>query len=125
MPESNFQDAVVLTSASLFFYGEQFVIGSAAGAKSLAFSNAAGVQYLYANPTGTRSISMPDASGTMGLIVALSGGTTRFTNGELVFSNSPTVSFGINGSTITASAAGGTGPGGSMDYVFVMQLCGV
>jgi hypothetical protein len=124
MPESNFQDVVVLTSASLVFYGEQFVVGSAAGAKSVVFANTGGAQHLYANPTATRSISMPDANGTMGLITALSAGTTRFSNGQLVFSNSPTVSFGINGSTITASAAGGTG-GGSMDYVFVMQLVGV
>jgi hypothetical protein len=45
----------------------------------------------------------------------LSAGTTRATLGEVVFSNSNGVSFGINGQTITASvAAGGGGNTGSI-----------
>ena len=39
----------------------------------------------------------------------LSAGTTKATLGEVVFSNSNGVSFGISGQTITASAAGGGG----------------
>jgi hypothetical protein len=39
----------------------------------------------------------------------LSAGTTKATLGEVVFSNSNGVSFGINGQTITASVAGGGG----------------
>jgi hypothetical protein len=39
----------------------------------------------------------------------LSAGTTKATLGEVVFSNSNNVSFGINGQTITASVAGGGG----------------
>jgi hypothetical protein len=39
----------------------------------------------------------------------LSAGTTKATLGEVVFSNSNNVSFGVNGQTITASVAGGGG----------------
>jgi hypothetical protein len=46
-------------------------------------------------------------------IQSVSAGTTRVTSGELVFSNSNGVTFGINGQTLTASAAGG---GGSVNF---------
>jgi hypothetical protein len=41
--------------------------------------------------------------------VAISAGTQQVSSGSLIFSNSNGVSFGINGNTLTASAAGGGG----------------
>lgn len=53
------------------------------------------------------------AGGGGGGVQSLSAGTTQATGLQVVFSNSPTVSFGANGNTITASAAvaGGAGMG--------------
>lgn len=45
----------------------------------------------------------------IGQPVNFSAGTTSGNLGSVVFSNSPTVSFGLSGSTITGSAAGGGG----------------
>jgi hypothetical protein len=45
--------------------------------------------------------------------INISGGTTSNNLASLVFNNSPSVTFGLDGSTITASAAGGGGGGGS------------
>ncbi|MCC6934711.1 MAG: hypothetical protein IT406_03450 [Candidatus Yanofskybacteria bacterium] len=47
---------------------------------------------------------------------SLSGGTTRATLGEIVFSNANGVSFGVNGQTITASVNAGGGGGGFREY---------
>src|SRR5260221_7318026 len=41
--------------------------------------------------------------------VAISAGTTLATSGTVIFSNSPTVSFGLNGQTLTASAVAAAG----------------
>lgn len=47
-------------------------------------------------------------------ISAVSGGTTNATGPSLSFADSPTVTFGINGNTLTASAAGGAGGGAAI-----------
>ncbi len=47
-------------------------------------------------------------------IQSISAGTTRATAGQLVFSNSNGVSFGISGSTLTASASGAGGGGAAL-----------
>jgi len=112
MPAPNFQDVVVLASNSLSYVGEAFYVGTGAGAKSVVFQNDVGAIHFNANPTAVRTIALPDAGGTVGLITGISGGTTRFTNGELVFSNANGVSFGVNGSTITASIAAAGAFGG-------------
>ena len=57
----------------------------------------------------TLVISAPGTTNFANLSV--SAGTTSGSLGSLVFSNSNGVSFGLNGSTITASAAGGGGGG--------------
>jgi hypothetical protein len=44
---------------------------------------------------------------------SISGGTTRATLGEIVFSNANGVSFGVNGQTVTASVNPGGGGGGA------------
>lgn len=56
---------------------------------------------------GTIQISGPGTTNFANM--SISAGTTSGSLGSLVFSNSNGVSFGLNGSTITASAAGGGG----------------
>jgi hypothetical protein len=108
--QSNLQDVVVLNQATLSVLGEQIWLGSDAGSKSIVFAqDPAGASAIYlaaSNATGAETIVIPDANGTIGLITAISAGTTLASNGQLVFSNSNGVTFGINGSTITASVAG-------------------
>jgi len=108
--QSNLQDVVVLNNATLSILGERIQLGTDAGSKSIVFAQdpaAASAIYLAAsNATGAETIIIPDANGTIGLVTAFSAGTTLASNGQLVFSNSNGVTFGINGSTITASVAG-------------------
>lgn len=110
---ANFQDVVVLASDTLSIQGEQLVLGTAAGSKSIVFAQdtglASALHLVASNPTAQRTMVLQDANGTLGLITALSAGTTRATGGEIVFSNSNGVSFGINGGTITASYTPGAG----------------
>lgn len=112
------------------------ITGSASFAQSaLSFSNLNGVSFGTVGSTLTASINSTSAAGlgttfagtnisasltlnTAGLNLALSGGaggggspnvsagTTSGNLGSFVFSNSNGVSFGLNGSTITASASG-------------------
>lgn len=106
MAESNFQDVVVLSSATLQVLGQAISVGSDAGAKSVILGNDVGALHIHASPTAIRSQLHPDANGTVGLITAISAGTTLASNGQLVLSNLNGVTFGINGNTITASVAG-------------------
>lgn len=57
---------------------------------------------------------LPPATVTAASVVNFSAGTTSGNLGSVVFSNSNGVSFGLNGSTITASAAGGGGGGAAL-----------
>lgn len=50
------------------------------------------------------------------MIQFISAGTTKASASEIVFSNSPTVSFGIAGQTVTASAVGGGTGGGAVSF---------
>lgn len=111
MAESNFQDVVVLSSDSLQVRGQAISVGTDAGIKSLILGNDVGTMNFAANPTAGRTISLPDANGTVGLITALSAGTTLVSGGLVVLSNSNGFTFGLNGSTITASYTQSTGPG--------------
>jgi len=109
--ESNFQDVVVLSSATLQVRGQAISLGTDAGAKTVVFANDVGAINLAANPAAaTNNISLPNADGTLGLITAISAGTTLVSNGQVVLSNSNGLSFGVNGSTITASYTQSTGP---------------
>jgi len=110
--QSNFQDVVQLNNATLSVLGEQIQLGSDAGSKSIVFAQdpqALSAIYLAAsNATGQETVVIPDANGTIGLITAMSAGTTLASNGQVVLSNSNNVSFGFNGNTLTASAGTGT-----------------
>jgi len=105
MAQSNFQDVVQLNDSTLTVLAQQIQLGSDAGAKSIAFQNDVGAIHFAGNATaaGSRTVNLPDANGTVGLITAISAGAQLFSNGQLVFSNSNGVSFGINASTLTAS----------------------
>lgn len=65
---------------------------------------------LVAIGTDLASIYWPRDSGTLGLISRISGGTTAVSAGDIVFSNSNSVTFGLAtnsaGGTVTASAVG-------------------
>jgi hypothetical protein len=117
MAQSNFQDVVQLNNDTLSFLGNELIIGSTAGSKSLVFAQdpaqASALFVVASNPAAQVTQILQAANGTIGLISAISAGAGVFNNGELVFSNGGGVSFGIAGSTITASvAAQSVGPGG-------------
>jgi len=108
--QSNLQDVVQLNQATLSVLGERIQLGSDAGSKSIVFAQdpaaASAIHLAAANATGAETIVVPDANGTIGLITAISAGAALASNGQLVFSNANGVTFGINGSTMTASVAG-------------------
>lgn len=73
-------------------------------ARTLSFQGAGIASVGYSN--GSIVVSVPSGAPSP---VNFSAGTTSGNLGSVVFSNSNGVSFGLNGSTITASAAGGGG----------------
>ena len=84
-------------------------------------SGRAGVGTTFAGTNASASMTMDTAGLNFALSVAAGGGTinqtgpniavagSTVTSGDVYFSNSPTVTFGMAGSTVTASAAGGGG----------------
>lgn len=109
----NFLDNIVYAGSTLGISGDAIAIGSTnAGAKSIIFNTSNTAGHLAWLPTAARTINLPDAAGTVMLtsqaILSLSAGATRITSGEVVFSNSNGVSFGINGQTVTGSVAAQT-----------------
>jgi hypothetical protein len=110
----NFQDLLQFSQDTLYDLGEAFVLGNSnASTLTFGFSNSAGSMAVVAAPTGNTTLSLPNG-GTLISNVNISAGTTSNNLSAFVFSNSNGVSFGLNGSTITASAAGG-GVGGSIN----------
>lgn len=85
-------------------------LGNSAGTSGIV--SGSNVQYLFAGGNNiTLSQSLNGRSGSLSIIggnagVSFSGGGSSAALGSLVFSNSNGVSFGLNGSTLTASAAG-------------------
>jgi hypothetical protein len=107
--------------------------GTAAGgltASHNALTTAAASNHSHGNPTlALTNLSGTTASNSAGLTISLSAeagggggitninvsaGTTSQNLSNIVFSNSNGVTFGLNGSTLTASAAGGGGGGGTV-----------
>ena len=109
----NLQDALILASDTLSFQGEQIVVGTGGVSKSIVFSNVVGALHFYALPAnGTASIQLPSgANGTVGLLTAISAGTTAFSNGGLSFANGGGITWGLNGATLTATVVAGAGGG--------------
>lgn len=94
----------------------------------------AGIVYIPLPPGGTQgqvlaktdtrdyAATWVDPSGTGGAAGSLSAAGVVATLGLIIFSNSPTVSFGLAGQTMTASAAGGGGGGGGVAVSAGTQL---
>jgi hypothetical protein len=102
----NFNDLVQLSQDTLYDLGEGFVVGdSAASTVTFGLSNSGGQLALLGAQTTNQTIWLPSNS-TLGTIltnVNLSAGTTSNNLSAVTFSNSNNVSFGLNGSTVTAS----------------------
>lgn len=98
------------TNQTLGLYGVSNTTLSTSGtvdARTLSFQGAGGVSVGVSN--GSVVISGATGGGGGLTNVNLSAGTTSQNLSNVVFSNSNGVSFGLNGSTVTASVAGGGG----------------
>lgn len=101
----NFQDLVQLSGDTLYHLGEQFELGnSAASTLTFGMSNNSGSLAVLGAPTANQTLWFPTQSnGTLLEFINLSAGTTSNNLSAITFSNSNNVSFGLNGSTLTAS----------------------
>lgn len=82
-----------------------FQIGTtSASTLTFGLSNSAGMLAIVAAPTGNTTLSLPNG-GTLLSNVNISAGTTSNNLSAVTFSNSNGMSFGLNGSVITASNA--------------------
>jgi hypothetical protein len=102
----NFEDLVQLSQDTLHYLGPDLEIGntSVGTSASLGFNNTAGDLVLVGVATGNATLNLPTGGGTLLTAFNLSAGTTSQNLSNAVFSNSNDVSFGMNGSTVTASA---------------------
>jgi hypothetical protein len=111
----NFQDLLQFSQDTLYCLGEALSVGnSAASTVTHGFSNSGGQLMLAAAQTTNQTVWFPsNSSGNATLLtnVLVSAGTTSFNLSAVEFSNSNGVSFGFNGSTITASVNAGAGGG--------------
>jgi hypothetical protein len=106
-----------------------FEVGnSAASTVTFGLSNSAGALAIVGSQTGNQTLGLPLGNGTLLSNVNISAGTTSGNVSAVTFSNSPTVSFGFDGTNITASAsitggevaaiAAGTQTGSSGTFLF-------
>jgi hypothetical protein len=104
----NFQDLVQLSADTFYHLGEALSVGNpSASTVSFGFSNSGGQALLAAAQTTNQTIWLPsNSSGNQTLLTNwnLSAGTTSNNLSALTLSNSNNVSFGLNGSVVTASA---------------------
>jgi hypothetical protein len=101
----NFQDLVQLSQDTLYHLGPMLQVGDAAASTvTYGMSNSAGALAVAAAPTANQTLWLPSNNGTLLSNINISGGTTSNNLSAVTFSNSNNVSFGLNGSTITASA---------------------
>jgi hypothetical protein len=100
----NFQDLIQLSQDTLYHQGPMFEAGnSAASTVTLGFSNSAGELHLAASHTANRTVWLPLSNGTLLSNVNISAGTTSSNVSAVTFSNANNVSFGFDGSNVTAS----------------------
>lgn len=105
-PDGNFEDYVVLTQDTLQHRGAELKVGGATvSTVHLALSNSAGQLDLRAIPTGNGTVVFPTSGGTLLTNINVSGGTTSSNVSAVTFSNANNVSFGFDGSNVTASAS--------------------
>lgn len=105
----NFQDLVQLSQDTLYYLGPDLELGNTASATtvSIGFNNTAGDLVLVGIATANATVTLPAGGGALLTNINISAGTTSQNLSAVTFSNSNGVSFGLNGSTITASAATG------------------
>ena len=109
----NFQDLVQLSADTLYHLGPDFQVGntSLGSSATVGFVNTAGNLALVGAATGNATVFLPPAGGTLGTgnlsAINVSAGTTSNNMSAVTFSNSNGVSFGLNGSVVTASVAAG------------------
>lgn len=100
----NFQDLVQLSQDTLYHLGPMFQVGnSVASTVTHGFSNSGGQLVLAAAQTGNATVWLPNSGGTILTNINLSAGTTSGNVSAVTFSNANNVSFGFDGSNITAS----------------------
>jgi hypothetical protein len=97
--------------------GGNFSAGVSTGGNTVGNTGVTGTALVF---VGTNNITLSQATGTGGATITISGntvaaqavnfsaGTTSSALGSVIFSNSNGISFGLNGSTITASGGGVT-----------------
>ena len=106
-----FQDLVQLQQDTLYDRGADFELGntSVGSSASIGFNNTAGAIVIVGVATGNATISLPQGGGgTLLTNVNFSAGTTSQNLSNIVFSNGGGVTWGLNGSTVTASAVVGS-----------------
>lgn len=102
----NFQDLVQLSQDTLYHLGPMFNIGDgAASTVTMGMSNSGGGLALAWSNSSNQTLWLPNGNGTLLSNINVSAGTTSNNLSAVVFSNSNNVSFGLNGSTVTASAS--------------------
>lgn len=84
--------------------------GGSSSFETLSFRNANGISFSNSLGSIEASYTVPVQSVQPG-IQSISGGTTRATTGEVIFSNSNNVTFGLNGNVMTASASAASSQG--------------
>jgi len=105
MADLNLQDELVLSADSLSFKGVSFQIGNAtASTVGFGLSNSGGMLMLQASQTGDVTFGLPTSGGTFLTGVLFSDGANSFVGSQLALSNSNNVSFGLVGSSFTATA---------------------
>ena len=123
----NFQDLVQLSQDTLYHLGPMFQVGDpSASTVTVGYSNSGGVLALAATQTANETVWLPQG-GTLLSNINISAGTTSSNVSALTFSNGSGVTFGFDGTNITASVvdagavaaiAAGTQTGTSGTIVF-------
>jgi hypothetical protein len=105
----NFQDLVQLSQDTLYHLGPDFELGNSVSAStvSIGFQNTAGDLQLAGSATGNATLWLTPSGGTLITGINVSAGTTSNNLSAITFSNSNGISFGLNGSTLTATVQGG------------------
>jgi len=102
-----FEDLVQLSQDTLYYVGPDFEIGntSVGSTASIGFNNTAGKLALAGVATANATVNLPPGGGTLLSNINISAGSTSNNLSAVTFSNVNGISFGLNGSVITASGA--------------------
>ena len=101
----NFQDLVQLSQDTLYHLGPMFEVGdSAASTVTLGMSNSGGALALVWSATSNQTLGLATGNGTLLTNINISGGTTSSNVSAVTFSNANNVSFGYDGTNVTATA---------------------